>query len=63
MNINQNWGVGERIVGLKNKRVELFIRVPTTSRLYELKSSVWDKFLKEEFHVCTKNTKLNILKD
>ena len=30
MNRNKNWAVGERIIGLKNKRVDFFIRVQTT---------------------------------
>ena len=47
MNINQNCLIIEKIIGVRNKRVEFFIRLKTTSRFYELKSSVWDKCLKE----------------
>ena len=58
MNMNQNWVVGERMIGLKKKRVEFFIRVQISSRFYELKSSMWEFFLKEELHVSVKNTKM-----
>ena len=35
MNRYQNWVAGERIIGLKNNRLEFFIRAQTTSRFYE----------------------------
>ena len=57
MNRNQNWVVGEKIIGLKKKRIEFFIRAQTISRFYELKSSVWDKFLKEELCISAKTQK------
>ena len=47
MNRNQNWVVGERIIGVRKKRVEFYIRLKTTSRFYELKTSVWDECLEE----------------
>ena len=58
MNRNQKWFVGDGIIGLKKKRVEFFIRVQISSRFYELKSSMWEFFLKEELHVSVKNTKM-----
>ena len=62
MTRDQNWVVGERIMGGKNKRVEFFIRVQTTARFYELKSSVWDKCVKEEVYLSIKNTKMKHVK-
>ena len=38
MTRNQNWVVEERIVGMKTKRVEFFIRVKSNERFYEMKS-------------------------
>ena len=58
MNWNQNWVVGERIVGVKKKRVDFFIRVKTRVRFYEMKSKVWDKCVEEGMHITIKNTKL-----
>ena len=40
MNKNQNWVVGKRIIGIKTKRVEFFIRVKSKERFYEMKSRV-----------------------
>ena len=39
---NQNWVLGERIVGVKKKRVDFFIRVKTRVKCYEMKSKLWD---------------------
>ena len=47
MNRDKNWVLGERIIGLKSKRVELFIRAQTVARFYGLNYSVWDKCLKQ----------------
>ena len=38
MTKNQNCVVGERIVGIKTKRVGFFIRVKSRDRFYEMKS-------------------------
>ena len=59
MNRNQNWVIGERIVGVKKKRVDFFIRVKTRVRFYELKSKVWNKCVEEGSHVTIKNAKIN----
>ena len=58
MNRNQNWVVGKRIIDVKKKRVEFFIRVKTMARFYELKSKAWDKFVGEGWHMTVKNTKI-----
>ena len=57
MNRNQNWVVGERITGIKTKRVEFFIRAKTRVRFYELKSKAWDKCVEEGLHVTVKTNK------
>ena len=62
MNRNQNWVEGKRIIGVRKKRAQFFIRVKTTARFYELKSSVLDKFLKEELYTNTKNAKMKHVK-
>ena len=62
MNRNKNWVVGKRIIGVRIKRVEFFIRVKTTARFYELKSSVWDKFLEEQLCTSINNAKMKHVK-
>ena len=54
MNSDKNWVVGERIIGEKIKRIEFFIKTQATVRFYELKSSVWDKCLRDEVHISVK---------
>ena len=42
MSRNKNWVVGERTVGIKTKRVELFIRLKWKEKFYEMKSKAWE---------------------
>ena len=58
MTRNQNWVVGERMIGIKTKRVEFFIRVKSKERLYEMKSKGWEMCREEGLHATIKNTKL-----
>ena len=62
MNRNQNWVVGERIVGIKTKKLEFFIRVKSKERFFEMKSRVWEICRDEGLHVSIKNTKLKHVK-
>ena len=59
---NQNWLVGERIVGIKTKRVKFFIQVKSNERFYEMKSKSWETCREEGLHVTIKNTKLKHVK-
>ena len=62
MNRNQHWVVGERIIGVKTKRVEFFIRVKRKERFYEMKSRVWEICREEGLCVSIKNAKLKHVK-
>ena len=59
---NQNWVLGERIVGVKKKRVDFFIRVKTRVKCYEMKSKLWDNWVEEGLHATIKNAKLKYMK-
>ena len=56
-NLNKNWVVRKIIIGVKKKRVELFIRAKTRVRFYKLKSKVWEKCVEEGLHATVKNKK------
>ena len=62
MNNDKSWVVGERIIGEKIKRIEFCIKTQATVRFYELKSSVWDKCLRDEVFISLKNNKMKHLK-
>ena len=62
MNRNQNWVVGERIIGIKTKRVEFFIRVKSKERFYEMKSRVLHVCREEGLCMSIKNAKLKHVK-
>ena len=51
-------GNRERIVRVKKKRVEFFIRIKTRVQFYEMKSKAWDKCVEEGLHMNVKNTKM-----
>ena len=62
MNRNQNWVAGERIVIVRKKRVDLFVRSKNRASFYELKSSACGKFLEEGSCANMKNTKMKHVK-
>ena len=61
MNRNQIWVVGERMIGVKTKRVEFFIRVKSKERFYEMKSRAWEIHREEGLRMSIKNAKLKLL--